>query len=573
MANIETEVCPQFHHIEYERPDTERLVEKIEHHTDAFLNANNWKDQAAILLEVNRMLEHYETMNNLSYIRHTADTKDAFYEKEKSFYDKTGPIVAELENRWYAALLNTTWKTELADRFGNQLFTIAALRKKTISPDVIPLLEEENQLSTAYTKLKATAEIQFMGQKVNLPMLAKFQQSPDRAIRKTAHEAMWDFFESKSEEVEQIYADQIKIRTSIARKLGYSDFVGLGYHRMIRSDYDAAMMADFRVLIREYFVPLANDLYERQAKRLGIEQLAYYDMPYEFPQGNPKPMGDPKWIVSQAHQMYHELSPETGSFFELMKNGGFMDLVNRENKATGGYCTNIPEYGVPFIFSNFNGTPDDITVLTHEAGHAFQVYSSRNQEIREYAWPTMEACEIHSMGMEFFTYPWMDKFFGKESEKFMFLHLSGAIKFMPYGAAVDEFQHFVYSHPDCSKEERNAFWSKLMAIYLPEAGYSGHNMLNGGKSWQRQSHILTVPFYYIDYVLAQICAFQYWIWQGRDAKGAWNSYVKLCERGGSQPFLSLLKSAGLSIPFEESTIREISDEIGLWLSKIDDTKL
>jgi M3 family oligoendopeptidase len=269
--------------------------------------------------------------------------------------------------------------------------------------------------------------------------------------------------------------------------------------------------------------------------------------------------------------MYHELSPDTDVFFSHMQSANLMDLVNRDGKATGGYCTYISKYEAPYIFSNFNGTSGDIDVLTHEAGHAFQVWSSRQFLFEEYHWPTADAAEIHSMSMEFFTWPWMHLFFGDQTNKYHFMHLAGAIQFLPYGVAVDEFQHMVYEKPEMSPSERNAAWRSLEKAYLPHRDYAGNEHLEAGRFWHKQSHIFNSPFYYIDYTLAQICAFQFWVKDRQNHQNAWADYLRLCQAGGSHSFLDLVKLANLKSPFEDGCVQSVVNEIQDYLNSVDDS--
>ncbi|MEM1216378.1 MAG: M3 family oligoendopeptidase, partial [Bacteroidota bacterium] len=380
----------------------------------------------------------------------------------------------------------------------------------------------------------------------------------------------WAWLNAQRTEIERIFDELVQVRHRIAQKLGFDNFVELGYARMLRTDYNARDVAGYREQIRQHIVPLATQLYEQQRQRLGIDELKFYDEALRFPNGNAQPQGDPEWIITQAVQMYRELSPETDAFFTLMRKQGLMDLVSRDGKATGGYCTFIPGEKVPFIFSNFNGTSGDIDVLTHEAGHAFQVYSSRDVAISEYNWPTYEACEIHSMSMEFFTWPWMELFFQDEVKRYRYGHLAGAITFLPYGVAVDEFQHFVYENPAATPAERNAAWKNIEAKYLPQRNYDGIQLLEEGGFWQRQTHIFGMPFYYIDYTLAQICAFQFWQKDRKDHATAWADYLRLCQAGGSQSFLGLVELANLESPFAEGCVARAAAAVGKWLTEAEE---
>jgi M3 family oligoendopeptidase len=351
----------------------------------------------------------------------------------------------------------------------------------------------------------------------------------------------------------------------MAEKLGYDNFVQMGYERMNRTDYDSKMVANYREEIRKHVVPLASKLLKAQAKRIGVDKLMHYDISYKYPDGNPNPKGNPEWILAKAAQMYKELSPETHEFFTFMQEKELMDLVAKPGKAPGGYCTYIGGMRAPYIFSNFNGTSGDIDVLTHEAGHAFQVYQSRDFSIPEYQWPTMEACEIHSMSMEFLTWPWMKSFFEEDVDKYYEAHLSSALLFLPYGVAVDEFQHEVYEHPQWTPAQRNESWLSIQKKYLPEWDVTEDSFLSSGGFWQKQAHIFEMPFYYIDYTLAQVCALQFWK-RSRENKGlAWSDYLRLCKAGGSLSFLELVDLAGLKSPFEAGTVAEVVGEAEQYL--------
>lgn len=555
----------------YTRPDLEATTVVFNTLLDAFEKARSAAEQYRILLELNTERERFSTMYNLCYVRHTSDTADVFYELENEYFDEKMPAFEALGNRLYKAMLASPHRAELETKLGSQLFVLAELGLKTFDPVILDDLQQENTLSTEYTKIKAQAKVEFDGKVYNLSNITPLELDDDRNTRRRAAEAKWAFYGSQRETFESIFDRMVAVRTRMARKLGYANFVEMGYARMRRSDYNPAMVANFRRQVREQIVPLASELYERQRQRLGLDKLKYYDEDYKFPTGNPKPKGSPEQIVHAADKMYTELSAETGDFFRHMQDARLMDLVNRDGKATGGYCTYMPNFKAPFIFSNFNGTSGDIDVLTHEAGHAFQVWSSGPRfEFEEYHWPTSDAAEIHSMSMEFFTWPWMKLFFVEDTEKYEFMHLGGAVQFLPYGVAVDEFQHFVYENPDCSPAERNAAWKELEKTYLPQRDYDGNPNLEAGCFWQKQGHIFNSPFYYIDYTLAQLCAFQFWTKDRQNHDTAWNDYVRLCHAGGSQSFLGLVKLANLKSPFDNGTVESVVGEIRKFLAGVDD---
>ena len=319
---------------------------------------------------------------------------------------------------------------------------------------------------------------------------------------------------------------------------------------------------------KKYLNISAKKLHDKKKEILGLDYLYFYDG-INFKDGDPKPKGTPEHLITEAQKMYRELSEETGEFFDIMVNEELMDLVNREGKRPGGFCTSFPSYDRPYIFSNFNGTDHDITVLTHEAGHAFQCYSSKDQPLMGYIWPTMEAAEIHSMSMEFFTWPWMDRFFKEDTDKFKYKHISGSLSFLPYGACVDHFQHWVYENPNAAPRDRNQKWLEFESMYLPDRDYHDIEFPKSGGIWQGQLHVYQMPFYYIDYTLAQTCAFQFWMKSQTNNHKAWADYVRLCKAGGSLPFTDLVELAGLELPFNDGCLEKVIDYVSNWLDEVD----
>ena len=523
--------------------------------------------------EINRMRNSFDTMATLVSVRHSIDTTDEFYDKENEYYDNAIPVYQGMISEYYELLVNSKFREKLEEKWGKVLFVIADLQLKTFDPVIIEDLQEENKLSSRYGKLLASAKIEFDGKINNLSQMTPYTQSKERIVRKEANLAVTKFFEDNEKEFDEIYDKLVKIRHGIALKLGYENFVKLGYYRLGRSEYGPDEVKVFREQVKKNLVPITVDLRKRQAERLGLDSLKYYDESLEFTSGNAVPKGDRDWMVNHAKTMYSELSDETKEFFNLMIDNDLMDLDSKPGKRAGGYCTFVPDYQTPFIFANFNGTSHDIDVLTHEAGHAFQTYSSRNFQVPEYIWPTLEACEIHSMSMEFITWPWMNLFFEEDEMKYKFSHLASGVLFIPYGVLVDEFQHFVYENPEATPDERKSMWREIEKKYLPTKDYEDNEFFEKGGFWFRQGHIFNDPFYYIDYTLAEICAYQFWIRFNEDREGAWKDYHKLCKAGGSRHFLDLVEYANLKSPFEEDTINYVSGPIGQWLDKVDDKKL
>jgi M3 family oligoendopeptidase len=564
----------KFSQYEYVRPDIDSLKLEFKDLLGQFQRAESFEKQSELIATIDQLREEVDVMQNICHIRHTIDTTNKFYESEMDFFNTRYPELGENMTAYYNALISSPYRAKLEEVWGKQLFVLAELYVKTFEPSILENLIEENKLDTEYRKIKAQADIEFEGQQYNLSTIEPMELSSDRATRQKAAAAKWGFFAKHATEIEGIYDKLVHCRHRIAQQLGYKNYIELGYARMRRSDYTADMVAKFREQIVKYVVPIAEKLYARQSDRLGYGSLEYYDEPFRFKTGNPTPKGNGAWMEARAKEMYTELSAETHTFFDFMMKRELMDLESKNGKETGGYCTFIGgKYRSPFIFSNFNGTSHDVVVLTHEAGHAFQCFeTSHHIELYDYLWPTYEACEIHSMAMEFLTWPWMNLFFEEDTEKFLYEHLGGAIRFLPYGCAVDEFQHIIYENPHYTPEQRNAVWSEMERKYLPHRKNGDNAFLAQGGFWQKQSHIFGMPFYYIDYVLAQICAFQFWTRCQTDREGAWRDYVSLCQLGGKHAFIDLVKMSNLQSPFEDGCVASVVGPIDEYLSKIDDSK-
>ena len=562
-----------FNDYKYEHLDLEKIKGQFSELIDNFERAENVERQIEAFDKIIKLRNHIETMQTLVSIRHSIDTNDEFYDKENEYMDEISPILFGFTNDFYKALVNSKFKNELIKKYGKLLFDLAENTLKVFSNEIIPDAQEENRLSSKYSKLIASAKIDFDGKELNLSQMVPYTQSKDRNVRIEAAKKVAQFFAENQEEFDNIYDSLVKVRTKMAQKMGYKNYVEFGYKQLSRLEYDAKMVEGYRNQVLENIVPLHTELRKRQEKRLGVEKLRFYDEAIKFNSGNADPHGSPEWILNHGKTMYKELSKETDEFFTFMTENNLLDLLSKKGKMSGGYCTYIPEYKAPFIFANFNGTAHDIDVLTHEAGHAFQVYQSRGFEVPEYLWPTYEACEIHSMSMEFLTWPWMDLFFQNDTEKYKFIHLSEALLFIPYGVTVDEFQHWVYENPEVTPQQRREKWLEIEKKYLPTRDYGEVDELKNGIFWFRQGHIFSSPFYYIDYTLAQVCAFQFWIKSREDVEKAWQDYLNLCKLGGSKSFFELMKSANLKNPFEEGTLAAVIPKIKEYLDSVDDMNL
>ncbi len=550
----------KFSEIPYERVNLEALGNEYDKLTERITNAKSGAEVLEAYREQEKLGKHAQTMISLSHVRNTIDTKDEFYAAEKEFYDFNLPAFNEHSQNLMLAIFNSPYRSEVEQETGELVFKNLELELKTFSPDVIEELGKENKLVSDYQKLIASAKIDFDGKQLNISQLAAYKQNPDREIRHAAYKAESDFYMSHSDELDNIYDELVKVRTEIAHKLGFKNFTELAYMRQTRNCYDPEMVANFRKQVVDELVPIVKELKRRQAERIGLtpDEMRIYDDAFSFLEGNPMPIGTPDDILAAGKQMYEEMSPQTSEFINFMYNNELLDVLAKDGKAVGGYCTEFAEYGAPFIFSNFNGTAGDVDVLTHEAGHAFAFYTTRNFEYSANAQPTMESCECHSMSMEFFAWKWLHLFYGNDVERAKYMHLESALIFIPYGCMVDHFQHIVYDNPSLTPAERHEEWLKLEAIYRPYMQFGDVDFYALGRGWQRQLHIYHYPFYYIDYCLAQTVSLEFWSLSQKDYANAWERYYKFVCEGGKKTFVGLCETADIINPFTDGALKSIA---------------
>lgn len=558
----------KFSEMPYSRPDMEALAAATTQTLEAMKASPNAAGQIAAYDAYEKKMQTAGTMQQIAYIRHTINTKDEFYNAENDYMDEIGPKLQELTHRVNTALLESPYRAELEQHYGALMFKNLEIAARSFSPAIVELMQEENKLVSEYQNLYASATVEFDGKTMPLPLLGPYKQDPDRAVRKAAYEADAKFFDSHREELDTLYDKLVKVRDAQAKKMGLPNYIPLGYDRMGRNCYTAKDVAAFRDQIAEDMVPIVAKVKEAQRRRIGVEKLAFYDEPISFADGNAVPEGTPDEILAAGKKMYQELSPETAEFIDFMFENELFDVLSRDGKAPGGYCTEIADYKSPFIFSNFNATAGDVDVLTHEAGHAFEDYRAFKQELPSLLHsPTIEACECHSMSMEFLTAPWHHLFFGKQTDKYELGHCEDALVFIPYGCMVDEFQHKVYENPEMTPEQRNELWLSLEKKYRPWIDFDNLPFYSRGGGWQRQLHIYEVPLYYIDYCMAQTVAFQFWNLSRENYAEAWKRYMTFVDKAGTATFAELVESAGLKVPYHAGCIKEIGESISRWLEE------
>ena len=561
----------KFRDMPYERPDADQVKAQLAELTARLAAAASYDEAKAVFLEKETLEKHIDTLANLAYIRHSIDTRDTFYDAEQEYWDNVLPELQESLQAWTLAMLQSPYRPDFEAEYGDLMFVNAEIEARSFSPQIVAELQQEGKLKTEYGKLIASAQIPFRGGTYTLSQLTPFKTDADDEVRLEAWKAEGAWYKEHQADLDRIYDELVHLRDTMGKKLGHPNYIGLGYDRMTRNCYDQHDIEKFREAVVKYLVPLCDQIYRVQAERLGVAYpLSFADAALMFRSGNPRPQGNADDILAQGKRFYDELSPETSEYFNAMLDQQMMDVLSTEGKEGGGYCESLMEYEMPFIFANFNGTQGDVEVITHEAGHGFAAWLNRKRVPMSYVWPGMEACEVHSMSMEFFAWPWCEGFFGPDTRKYLYSHLAGGVTFIPYGTMVDHFQHLVYEQPDMTPAERHATWKRLLGTYMPWMRLDGEiPFYSEGEGWQRQMHIYEVPFYYIDYCLAQPVALEFWEMIQEDQANAWKHYMAYTEQGGSHVFTDLLANAGMVSPFDEACLRGICEKASAWLADYD----
>ena len=438
----------KFSELPYTRPDIAAAVEEYKRYSEAFKAAKTFEEAKKVFLDAEKLDTHLSTIASLCSIRNTMNTTDEFYEAEMAYLNENLPNLIPAEKAMKEDIVNGPFRADFEKEYGAHFIAVLENDLKTQDERIIPELVKESELSVEYSKAAASCKVDFRGETCNFYGLLNHRESTDREERKEAFEKWANLYEGVSDKLDELYDKLIEVRVEMAKKLGYDNYTELAYRNMGRLDYTPEHVEKFREQIRTVITPAVDRMRKAQAKRLGLDSVKYYDESLTFAGGNADPIGGKDYMVGQATEMDGALSPETKEFFDFMTKYELFDLETRPGKHLGGYCTSLPEYKAPFIFSNFNGTSADVDVLTHEAAPITTSFDGAiNQLDKDLERRIKEYLAIRCGLQEIFTYPWMDKFFGDRADEYRYAHLCDALAVIPYMACVDEFQHEVYKNP------------------------------------------------------------------------------------------------------------------------------
>ncbi len=508
----------------------------------------------------NALSAYYSGEGSRVHYAHAQDMADELRtEADKYFREAVTPAVEHGNAAMLDAFLKSRYRTAVGELYGPYLIQALITSVEPLAPINSKLRVQTDDLADQYQKLASSGEVTIQGKTMTLSRARGMQSDSNPEIRKEAWMKYRGWFLEHHDEFAEIFDKMVKLRDQMGRNLGHDNFIPLGYLGMRRTDYGPEQAKVFRDSIREHASPLLERLYHEQAAALGTPTLKPWDAGYHPEYSLPTGIAPVDKQLENAQQLFDEISPRLGAHFSRMRREGLIDLENRKGKQPGAFCTSMPDEGRVAIFCNSTGDEGDVGTLVHEMGHAFQAWESQKIEAVDLQWPTSDGAEIHSMGMEFLSMPHLSWFFKPDDAlKFRRHHLADVVMLMCYIAVVDEFQHWVYQNPNVTPAERDQAWNMIWDSYIRGIDFSGMEEYKYAR-WYPQSHIFQTPFYYIDYAIAQTAAMQLGMMNEVNPEKALDTYLKLCELGGTEGILNIFKSAGLMSPFDPNTMPHLMD--------------
>lgn len=560
----------KFSQIPYQRPKMNEIRSVWQTVLGKLAHAKTAEDAYYALLAMDTQQRYFESMAVISEIRHTMDTTDTFYRGEEDFFELAKVKFEVLIQERNQAILSSEFAEEIRGFLSEAVVDRLRKNAEAFDPSIQELLEKENELSGRYFPMTANLIGELAGKEYSVAELGKLAASDDRETRRVFSGVLEAVYAKKASEFDVLFDDLIQVRHKIAQGLGKDSFTQVGYGRMGRTSYTPEDMAVFRREVFEVLVPEADRLFKAQQNRLGLPTLMHYDENTDFMTGNPQPKAGIPALLDTFERFFTELSPRTHDFYQELLAGEFYDLGIRKGKIMGAYSNFVPLFHAPFVFETYNETAGAVRTFAHECGHAYQSFLVSKEVFVENTKNSSDLAEIHSMTMEFFAWKGIADLFGEEgAKKYQYFHLKRALSFIPYGTAVDAFQHQIYDNPGWTPERRLNEWKRLERRFLPWRKYRADGFYDQGRVWQRQVHIYKWPFYYIDYVLAQVCALQFFLWSRRNEAEAFAAYEKLLAISGRRSFSAAIEEVGLKSPFVKGSMKELAAEIQQVISELE----
>ncbi len=545
------------------------------------LNARNWDEIRPIyqefldrpinsaveleswLLELGRFDAYVGETGSMLYVGMTCDTENEEVKQAYlDFVEQVQPELAKVGDLLNRKLAESPFADDLDTVEYNVLLRDTRMDLQLFREENIPLGTELTKLGQRYNEICGAMTVDFEGEERTMQQMGKFLQVNDRDVRERAYRLVGERRFQDSEEIDDIFDKMIALRHQVAQNAGYDNFRDYTFDAKHRFDYTPEDCESFQTAIEQICVPLMRDIDDTRRNSLGLEALRMWDMGHDVQGREPlQPFAEVEEMVSGSSRMFHRLSPELGEFFDSLRDGTSLDLDSRKGKAPGGYQLQRDHSRKPFIFMNATGLQRDLETMVHEAGHAFHSIYADHIPLVEYRSAPIEFCEVAAMSMELLTHDFLDEFYTPEdANRAVREHLEGIVSILAWIATIDAFQHWIYTHPGHSKEERQDQWLKLGERFGSILDWSGFEDWRK-VGWQRQLHLFSYPFYYIEYGIAQLGALQLWLQYQEEPKKALENYAKSMRLGGSRPLPQLFKAGQMSFDLGNSTVQGLIDAV------------
>jgi len=503
----------------------------------------------------------------INMTRHTdaPDHRDAYL----AYVDDVQPKLKDVSFKLDQKIVNSPHVDELdEDRYGVMLRDLRA-DVEIFRDENVALQIQDTKLGQRFSEVSGAMTVDFEGEERTLPQMAKFLEERDRDLRERAWRAMSERRFQDRDVLDEIFDRMVQLRHQMARNAGfdnYRDYVFTAKHRF---DYTPADCEAFHAAAEAICVPVMRANNRTRAEALGVDPLRPWDLAVDVHGRDPlRPFENADQLVDGTSSLFHAMQPELGTLFDRLREGDSLDLESRRGKSPGGYQYNRDRSRSPFIFMNAAGVHRDLQTMIHEAGHAFHSMLSEQDPLLHYRHAPIEFAEVASMGMELIAHPYFERLYSEaDANRARREHLEDLARMIPWTATIDAFQHWIYTNPGHTREERTACWRDLERRFGPVISWDGLEHFRDA-GWQRQLHLFEVPFYYIEYGIAQLGALQLWQIARRDEGEALTKYREALALGGSRPLPALFETAGLRFDFGPDTMRSLMDDVAAELQRL-----
>ena len=555
----------KFSDLQYKETDYQSLAKMILDLTEKAKKADSPSSLEEVLKIYDTEMEEVGYNYTLSYIHSSLDSSDSFWQealqkesKGNAMLDTTPLLKAILENKYFSSL-EEKYGPVLRDKLNKSISTGSKAQNERA---------EEGDLVSKYQREKAMVRINYKGKELSEGEVIPLFESPIREERIQSRKAVAKAFLEKKELFGSMLERLVSLRDTIAKENGFSNYLEYMDINYSRIGYGEKEMDAFVSEVKEYVVPVLSHIFEETRKRLGLEEMTVADISLMFVDGNAKPSGGADVLKEAAKKMYKALSPEMEAFFTGMLDSHSIDVDFSPNKVSGmGFCTDLKKGMYPFVFGNLDGTSWDVTVFTHEVGHAWQSYASdQNLDLTLFREMPLDAVEIPSKTMELFSYPFAEEFFGKDGDKFRFAHFRNAVKEIVAYTSVHELNTWIYTHVGASFDDINEKWMEIQSSYYPNVSYGEmEEEEKKGAGLLRNMGIFMFPRYLISYVFSEMCAIDLFMEYLKDKDKALDSYNRLCRVGGSKSYPEILSAAGLEPSYKKGRVKDVMEKVKAYL--------